>query len=155
MERKRPEPAMRVLRTGPCATAAACLALAMMPAVGLAQPERGMVRKGNGQYEDGKFAEAEITFRKAIDKNHRSYKGSYNLGNALYRQEKYKEAAQQFGSSLGFAENKQAAFRNLHNQGNALLKSGEYGPSVEAYKKAWSLSCHLCQAPCADPGYGT
>lgn len=105
-----------------------------------AQPERNLVRKGNKQYEDGKFADAEITYRKSLDKNKNSSSGSFNLGDALYKLEKYDEAAQQFSSNTALIKDKDLAAKNYHNLGNSLLKAKKYDQSVLAYKNALKLS---------------
>ncbi len=104
------------------------------------QPERSLVRKGNKQYQSGNFAESEITYRKALDKNRSSFNGSYNLGNALYRLEKYDEAAQQYAGSFSLAKEKEAAASDMHNLGNALLKAEKYEQSIEAYKNSLRIN---------------
>ena len=47
----------------------------------------------NKLYETEKFTEAEIAYRKSLEVNPRSSEGTYNLGNALYKQKKFPEAA--------------------------------------------------------------
>ena len=59
----------------------------------LAQKESGDVRRGNKAYEKEKFVDAEVDYRKGLEKNNKSFAGAFNLGNALYRQEKFPEAA--------------------------------------------------------------
>ena len=54
--------------------------------------ERKNVREGNKLYETEKFTEAEIAYRKSLEVNPRSFEGTYNLGNALYKQKKFPEA---------------------------------------------------------------
>lgn len=50
----------------------------------------------NKLYETEKFTEAEIAYRKSLEVNPRSSEGTYNLGNALYKQKKFPEAAEQY-----------------------------------------------------------
>ena len=57
--------------------------------------ERKNVREGNKLYQEEKFTEAEIAYRKSLEVNPRSSEGTYNLGNALYKQKKFPEAAEQ------------------------------------------------------------
>ena len=50
------------------------------------------IRSGNGEYEDEKYTDAEIEYRKGLQADQYSTESAYNLGNSLYKQEKYKEA---------------------------------------------------------------
>ncbi len=52
----------------------------------LAQTEKKHVREGNKLYSSGKFNDAEISYRKALEKNKKSFQGTFNLGDALYKQ---------------------------------------------------------------------
>ena len=61
-----------------------------------AQAVRKYIRQGNGKYEDGKYQDAEVEYRKALEKDPKSYKADYNLGNALYRQKQYDAAAARY-----------------------------------------------------------
>ena len=59
----------------------------------LAQPAQKLVRSGNKAYKDGHFKEAEIDYRKALTKAPNSQKATFNLGNSLYKQQNYEQAA--------------------------------------------------------------
>jgi TolA-binding protein len=54
------------------------------------------IRSGNSNYEDEKYTDAEVEYRKGIQADKYSVESTYNLGNSLYKQEKYKEAAEEF-----------------------------------------------------------
>ena len=54
--------------------------------------ERERIREGNKLYNAEKYTESEIAYRKSIEVNPRSFEGAYDLGNALYKQQKYPEA---------------------------------------------------------------
>ena len=56
----------------------------------MAQEEFTDIRKGNKQYKSEKYTEAEISYRKGLQKNSQSPEAAYNLGNSLFRQEKYR-----------------------------------------------------------------
>ncbi|MGN0186345.1 MAG: tetratricopeptide repeat protein [Paludibacteraceae bacterium] len=109
--------------------------LALLPL--LAQKESGDVRRGNKAYENEKYVDAEVDYRKGLEQNNKSFSAAFNLGNALYRQQKYPEAIEQFQAAAHLAgDDKQRAASAYHNIGNALLQSGEYAKSIEAYKQA-------------------
>ena len=76
------------------------LLLLLMPATGvMAQANRHQMRDGNRQYRKGLYNKAEISYRRALERDSNDAKGQYNLGSALYRQEKYQEAADHFNIS--------------------------------------------------------
>lgn len=113
------------------------LALGVCVPFCFAQQESGNVRRGNKAYEEQKFVDAEVEYRKGLEKNSKSFSGAFNLGNALYRQEKYPEAAQQFRTAATLAgTDKERVAAAYHNTGNSLLQAGEYAKSIEAYKEA-------------------
>ena len=66
--------------------------------------ERKNVREGNKLYESEKYTESEIAYRKSLEVNPRSTEGTYNLGNSLYKQGKFPEAAEQYQLIAGQGE---------------------------------------------------
>ena len=74
--------------------------------------ERKHVREGNELYEEEKFTESEIAYRKSLEVNPRSVEGTYNLGNALYKQKKFPEAAEQYQLVAGQGE-KTVSYKHL------------------------------------------
>ena len=100
------------------------------------QAERKYVRRGNRLYEDKKFQEADIQYRKALEKSPGSAAADFNLGNTLYRQNQFDAAAQRYKELSG--KQKDAGFKNsdYYNLGNALYKSGKYEECIDAYKNA-------------------
>ena len=100
-----------------------------------AQKESGDVRRGNSAYTKEKFVEAEVDYRKGLEKNAKSFSGTFNLGDALYRQEKYAEAVEQFQTAASLAgSDKNRVAAAYHNIGNSLLQAGDFAKSIEAYK---------------------
>ncbi|MBR1996510.1 MAG: hypothetical protein IJ989_04600, partial [Paludibacteraceae bacterium] len=51
-----------------------------------AQQESSDVRRGNKQYNDSNYTEAEVNYRRGLEKNNQSFEGHFNLGDALFRQ---------------------------------------------------------------------
>ncbi len=102
-----------------------------------AQKESKDVKRGNKFYEQEKYVESEVEYRKGLEKNAESFSGTFNLGNALYRQEKYPEAAAQFQKAVSHVDgDKSRLAASYHNMGNALLKAEKIPESIEAYKQA-------------------
>jgi len=100
------------------------------------QGERKYIRRGNREFEEKKFTEAEIRYRNAIDKEPNSFEASFNIGDALYEQEKYQEAAKKFSSLTGKDVSDEKLAKVYHNLGNSLFKSDKLKESIEAYKNA-------------------
>lgn len=94
------------------------------------------LKKASEQYQ-----QAEINYRKAMETTHNYDKANYNLGNSLYRQERYEEAGKAYES---VANNKNSSKdlreRAYHNYGNSLLKQEKYKESIDAYKNALKLN---------------
>lgn len=100
------------------------------------QKENAMLRQGNKDYQNGKFADAEKAYRKALEINKESFPGQFNLGTAMYRKGNYKEAGSLYGAMAGKELDKDTRSRVLHNLGNSLLEDKQYEKSIAAYKNA-------------------
>jgi len=101
-----------------------------------AQTERKAIRKGNKEFKKGEFIDSEIMYRSALDINPSSFKGNFNLGGALYKQEKFEEAEQIFSDIATEQNSAEELSYTYHNLGNAHFQKEEYDKSVEAYKNA-------------------
>ena len=119
-------------------------ALLAAPAA-MAQKESSDVRRGNKQYEQGNFSEAEVDYRRGLDKNDQSFEAHYNLGDALFRQEKYPEALEQYtlaekqlkgkdGEDSRKVKERLAA--TYHNIGNACYAQQQFDKAVAAYQES-------------------
>ena len=104
-----------------------------------AQADRKFIRQGNNRYSDNKYPESEISYRKAIDKNKMSQDAAFNLGDALYKQNKYDEAGKIFKESSDATTEKLKRANSFYNLGNSLLNSKKPEESIGAYKNALKL----------------
>jgi tetratricopeptide (TPR) repeat protein len=104
-----------------------------------AQNDKKFIRKGNREYDKDKYSESEISYRKAVDNNKQSPDALFNIGDALYKQNKFEEAGNQFieNANQNVDNNKKSA--GLYNLGNSLLKANKLPESIEAYKKSLKL----------------
>lgn len=114
------------------------LVLLTLPA--LAQEEKKYIRQGNKLYEEKKFSEAEKSYREALDKKKDSFKAVFNLGDAYYKQGKYKEAADQFEILTSRQASHDTLAKVFHNLGNSLLMQKQYEKSIGAYKNALKMN---------------
>ena len=104
------------------------------------QKENKHIVAGNKLYQEAKYEDAEKAYSKALEINATSYKAKFNQADALFKQEKYKEAAQQFGVLAEQTNDKIQKANAYHNLGNSLLMDqeteGNLEKSVTAYKNA-------------------
>ncbi|MBR1388543.1 MAG: VWA domain-containing protein [Prevotella sp.] len=114
------------------------LLLATLSAV--AQTDRQYIRQGNKQFNAGDYANAEVSYRKAIEKNPRNPQAVYNLGNALLAQQKDSAAVEQFESAAKLETNPMRKYQSFHNLGVICQNHKMYGEAIEAYKNALRLN---------------
>ena len=110
-----------------------------------AQRESADVRRGNIAYKDSSYTDAEVHYRRGLDVNDQSFEGHFNLGDALFRQEKYPEALEQYQKAESLlkgddktrkAELDRRLAATYHNMGNALYAQQQYDKSVAAYQQS-------------------
>jgi Ca-activated chloride channel homolog len=114
--------------------------LAFLPVILYGQDDKKFIRQGNGMYNDNKFAEAEVSYRKAIDKNKLSKNAGFNLGDALYKQNKYEEAGKEFLDNSSVQTNNIRKSVSYYNLGNSLLNNKKLQESIDAYKSSLILN---------------
>jgi Ca-activated chloride channel homolog len=104
-----------------------------------AQTDKKYIRQGNREYAKNKYPESEISYRKAIDKNKQSPDAVFNIGDALYKQNKFEEAGNQFIENANQNVDKNKKSAGLYNLGNSLLKANKLQESIDAYKNSLKL----------------
>ncbi|WP_344980732.1 tetratricopeptide repeat protein [Compostibacter hankyongensis] len=105
------------------------------------QSPNKLIREGNRQYEQQHFPDAEASYKKALARQKDMAPGMFNLGNALYRQKRYKEAMEQYASSAKATPgDKQAMADAQYNIGNAHMEGKDWQQSIDAYKKSLLLN---------------
>ena len=112
----------------------------IFPLTSTAQTDRQYVRQGNKQFEAGDYANAEVSYRKAVEKNPRNPQAAYNLGNALMAQKKDSAAIEQFQSAARMETNPLRKYQSFHNIGVICQTHKMYGEAIEAYKSALRLN---------------
>ncbi len=103
---------------------------------GFSQHERKFIREGNKNYESENYGNAIVAYQKALKETPESFEAAFNLGDALFREKKYEEAAQQFQNLAAQTDDKTKKAISYHNLGNAWLMQGKLKESIEAYKNA-------------------
>lgn len=104
-------------------------------------PERSLVRKGNRQYAKGNYEESIRRYEQALEAVPGQFEATYDLGNALYKAERFDRAEQTMqqaaADSLRADTERAEAFYNL---GNAQFKQQKYKEALESYKQSLRLN---------------
>jgi Ca-activated chloride channel family protein len=131
---------MNPKRRSVCAAAGllpcALLVVALFPGPLSAQSTRSLVNGGNDLYRDQKFSDAEVNYRKALEKEKGLVQGHFNLGDALSKQGKYDEAVKEYEAAKEKAEGKGTKAYADYNIGNSLMKQQRYQDAVRSYVDA-------------------
>ena len=120
--------------------AAATVALLLVALTASAQTDRQFIREGNKQFRMGDYAKAEVSYRKAVEKNPKNPQATYNLGNALMAQKKDSAAVQQFEQSTKIETNPLRKSAAYHNMGVICQTHKMYDEAIEAYKNSLRLN---------------
>lgn len=135
--------------------------ITLLPLSVFSQIEKIDTKKGNDEYQSGRYDQAIEEYTKALEKDPEYMKALFNTGNALQQkarrlmekaqaaedqEEKKKlmeeakttsqKAASQFASVSKAAKTNEEINKAQYNLGNARLMSGDIEASIEAYKEA-------------------
>lgn len=116
------------------------LSIILLGSQTFAQSTRGLVNEGVELYNENKFSDAEVNFKKGAELDPNNFEAQFNLGDAYYKQQRYDEALKSFQSALSKAETDDQKAKIYHNVGNSLLKSQKIKESIGAYKEALKLN---------------
>lgn len=94
------------------------------------------IRKGNDYYGIGQYELAERQYKEALKSEPDNRIAQHNLANALYRQKKYKEAADVLDGIV--ADSKEAIVKSAAHYNNGVIKTKQKDleGSIEDYKNA-------------------
>ncbi len=114
-----------------------------------AQRENRYIRRGNNDFEDRNFPEAEKDYLRFLSKSEDPHKGLFNLGDVYYEQNNYQQAGILFDSVARLQIEEDVRSKAFYNLGNTLLSASlgndtvaaEALPlSIESYKEALRIN---------------
>ena len=116
------------------------LALAI-PAQAQKWPERSRVRRGNRAYERLDYGRAEERYQQALELCDTCFEAKFNLGDALYKQQRYDEAEKIF-TALAADSTRSDLDRahSFYNLGNSLFQQKKYQEALSAFKRSLRLN---------------
>lgn len=106
----------------------------------VAQTDRQYIRQGNKQFHRGDYPGAEVSYRKALEKNPKNSQAAFNLGNSLMAQKKDSAAVEQFEHAARQETSPLRKAQSYHNMGVICQSHKMYGEAIEAYKNALRLN---------------
>lgn len=129
-------------------TLCGCFDTLAQQSVSSAKRERNFIKEGNTLYEQKRYAEAEIAYRKAIQENSASETAKFNLAAALLHQVSLASGQEEQSNNTRNearallqelatnAQNNKIAENSFYNLGNMSFNEQQYGQSIDLYKRA-------------------
>lgn len=100
-------------------------------------PERSAVRSGNRQYNKGNYEKSIERYGRALTFAPESFEAAYDLGNALYKAERFEQAEQTMRKAAADTlRNETERAEAFYNLGNAQFRQKKYKEALESYKQS-------------------
>ncbi len=100
------------------------------------QTSNQLIREGNKLFSSKNYAQAEILYRKAVDKDANNAIANYNLGRSLQAQKKNDEAKKLYENAAKLEKDPVRLSSSYNNLGTIFQDEQDYAKAIEAYKKA-------------------
>ena len=117
--------------------------LVSLSAFGQQQADKKDVRRGNRQFRKERFADADLSYRHALNVDSTSVPAAYNLAGAQYREGDMEGAGKSIAQAMRHigevrSPRKQAdyGFRAFFNAGDAALQQKQYRAAMESFAQA-------------------
>lgn len=104
-----------------------------------AQTNDALIKKGNEAYNKKQYELAGSNYKKVTQKDPSNEKAQYNLGNALYKNDKKEEAVQAYEAAIQNSSLPSAKSGAWYNKGVVLQNDNKLPACIEAYKNALRL----------------
>ncbi len=104
------------------------------------QADRKYIRSGNRAYQKGEIENAEIDYRRALEKDSCSLYAKYNLGNLMHKKGNNEEALKMVAGLSDSTDNLLYYSSLFHNMGNYALDMKNYKEAIEFYKRSLRIN---------------
>jgi tetratricopeptide (TPR) repeat protein len=105
-----------------------------------AQDEKATIKKGNDAYKKNEFENAAALYQKVITKTPANATAQYNMGNALYKNNKKNEAVEAYDNAASNSNTKEEKSKAYYNKGVVLQNDKKLPECIAAYKNALKLN---------------
>lgn len=117
-----------------------CIIFVLLSNIYFAQSSvRSFNNDGVDLYKDKKFNDAEVNFKKSIEKDKNVFESNFNLGATYYKQGKYDESIKSYNKALSLTQDKNLKAKTYYNMGNSMLKNKKYDDAINLYKNSLKL----------------
>ncbi|HRN57144.1 MAG TPA: tetratricopeptide repeat protein [Agriterribacter sp.] len=99
-----------------------------------------LIEKGNAAYRLQQYDKAVEAYKEALKAAPRNSVAAFNMGNALFKNGLYEEAAGTFDKAARLTDDKRLQSQLLYNKGVALTRQKALEESITAYKQALRLN---------------
>ena len=94
------------------------------------------IKKGIKYFENKNYSEAEAKFRKVIENKDTVMEAYFNLGNAIYEQQRFEEARESYEKALVFSKTKIEMAEVSYNIGNTFMAEKKWEDAIKYYKQS-------------------
>lgn len=105
-----------------------------------AQTVRSHVGEGNRVYGKGRYTDAEVEYKKALEKNPKSKEAQFNLGNSYYKQQRFDEAMREYSNTGAIMKSPDERAVAYYNLGNSFYSSNKFQEAIDAYRRSLKLN---------------
>jgi tetratricopeptide (TPR) repeat protein len=104
------------------------------------QTQNTSIRKGNQFYKQGDYDKSLAEYERAVQLNPSLPVANFNLGNVLFRKERWADAEKSYDNVLAKSTVDSVREKAFYNKGVSLTKQKKLEESIEAYKSALKLT---------------
>lgn len=107
--------------------------------------ERNSIKEGNDLYENKRYAEAEVAYKKALEENPDNATAQFNLASAYLKQrgedltnkeDSLIRTADAMLAKTAQTQDRELSENSFYDRGNVAYKAEDYGAAIEHYKNA-------------------
>ncbi|HEX5025226.1 MAG TPA: tetratricopeptide repeat protein [Agriterribacter sp.] len=114
--------------------------LLLLHATGFSQEINRLIGEGNEAYRLQQYDKAVASYKAALESDPANAIASFNMGNALFKNKKYEEAAKIFDEATRKTSDPKLQSQLFYNKGVALTQQRKLEESIAAYKQSLRMN---------------
>jgi len=113
----------------------------LLPCITLqAQEANKFINKGNEAYRQQQYDKATEAYKQALEKDPNNVIASFNMGNSLFKENKFEEAAKVFDDAAKKTDDKKLQSQLYYNKGVSLTQQKKLEESIASYKQSLRIN---------------